>query len=427
MNELAAVMSFTLKNKLKSKAFIVTTVIIGLLIAVFVHLPLIIEAFSSEEPDRIGMTEDESGLAVQLKQYFEQQSNPAIEIVILPQQGTAAADLAQAREEIESGELKGYLQLSDDNRQEEHAFPSFVFHSKGTMEFSIRSSLERALQAIKMEQMVDELGLSRQQIAALTSPVSIQNVQITSEAKEGRSETEVVIAYILVYAFLIILFMAVAMYGNMIASEVTAEKSSRVMEVLISTVSPVKQMFGKIFGTCILGMLQLAVFIIIALAGLSLPYNRAALSGLNLNLSDIPFSLFAYFVIFYLLGFFLYGTVFAAIGSIVSRTEDLGQALMPITVLILAGFYIGLFGLNAPNAGWISAVSYFPFFTPLLMFMRIGMTEPPFWQIGLSILIMLASILLMGWLAAKIYRTGVLMYGKRPRWNELWKAMRSTQ
>ena len=99
---------------------------------------------------------------------------------------------------------------------------------------------------------------------------------------------------------------------------------------------------------------------------------------------------------------------------------------MPITFLALAAFYMGIFGINAPNASWLTGASFFPFFTPLIMFLRIGMTEPAFWEIALSMLILAGSILLFGWIAAKIYRTGVLMYGKRPSWKEVWKAMKST-
>lgn len=424
MNELAAVIGFTFKNKIKSKAFIVTSIIIAVLIVIAVHLPLLIQTLSSNEPDRIGVVENESGIASLLHEHFQAQSNPAVEIVILPNLGSTEENLAKANEEVNAGNLKGYLLPS---AEETAGFPAFNYYSKGTMDFGIGSSLEQALQVIKTEQVIKDLGLTQEQVAALTSPIAIKNVQITTDPTGGgRSEVEVMFAYILVYAFMIILFMAVAMYGNMIASEVTAEKSSRVMELLVSTVSPIKQMFGKIFATCMLGVLQLIVFILVAVASMNLPYNQELLSGFDLSVTDIPYSLFIYFIIFYLLGFFLYGTVFAALGSIVSRTEDLGQATMPITFLALAAFYMGIFGINAPNASWLTGASFFPFFTPLIMFLRIGMTEPAFWEIALSMLILAGSILLFGWIAAKIYRTGVLMYGKRPSWKEVWKAMKST-
>lgn len=232
-------------------------------------------------------------------------------------------------------------------------------------------------------------------------------------------------AYVLVYVLLIMIFMVVTMYGNMIAMEITAEKSSRVMEILISSVSPLKQMFGKILGMFLLALTQISAYMIIIAANLLLPHNREILKKLDLSLADVDLSLLAYFVLFYLLGYLLYSTVFAAIGSLVSRTEDLGQALTPMTFLTLAGFYIGLFGINMPDSMFVKVSSFIPFFTPFIMFLRVGLSDPAWWEIALSVLLLAVSILAMGWLAAKIYRTGVLLYGKRPGIRELRKAMKA--
>jgi ABC-2 type transport system permease protein len=142
-------------------------------------------------------------------------------------------------------------------------------------------------------------------------------------------------------------------------------------------------------------------------------------------LSEIPFELLVYFIIFYIAGYFLYATVFAAIGSLVSRTEDVGQAIMPVTFVIVAGFMIAMYGLQQPNAPFVAIMAFVPFFAPLIMFLRIGLGDPAIWEIWLSIAILVAAIIGMGWLSAKIYRTGVLMYGKRPSWKELRRAMRA--
>jgi ABC-2 type transport system permease protein len=146
---------------------------------------------------------------------------------------------------------------------------------------------------------------------------------------------------------------------------------------------------------------------------------------LNLDLSSLDPMLVVYAVIFYVTGYFLYGTLYAAIGSIVSRTEELGQAVMPLTTISMVAFFLGIFGLSNPNASYVVILSYIPFFTPYFMFMRIGMADPALWEVLLSLVILLATILLVGWLSAKIYRTGVLMYGKRPGIRELRKAMKA--
>jgi ABC-2 type transport system permease protein len=197
------------------------------------------------------------------------------------------------------------------------------------------------------------------------------------------------------------------------------------MEIIVTSVSPLKQMWGKILGTFIVAMVQLVILIGALVANLMLPHNSESLDQLGIDLSVLDMSLVVYAVLFYLAGFFLYATLFAAIGSIVSRTEDLGQALLPVTMLTLVGFYIALFGLTHPDHILILVCQYIPFFSPFLMFLRIGLAEPAWWEIVLSIGILFASILGIGWLSAKIYRVGVLMYGKRPSVKEIVKAMRA--
>jgi len=221
------------------------------------------------------------------------------------------------------------------------------------------------------------------------------------------------------------LFMAVMITGQLIATEITAEKSSRVMEIIVTSVSPLKQMWGKILGTFLVAMIQIVVLVGALVANLTLPHNTDILKSFGFDLSSIDPLLLVYAVFFYLAGFFLYATLFAAVGSIVSRTEDLGQAVMPITMLTLVGFYIAMFGLNQPDSTLMVVCQYIPFFSPFLMFLRIGLAEPAWWEIALSIGILIASILAIGWLSAKIYRVGVLMYGKRPSMKEIVKAMKA--
>ena len=309
----------------------------------------------------------------------------------------------------------------------EAGFPKVLYKSEGTMEFSLKNKLQTALQLIKTDVALQGAGLAAEQKANIQAPVSFETVQISTNdnAASGKTESQMVMSYALVYVMLFMLYIGVIGFGNMVAMEITAEKSSRVMEILITSVSPLKQMFGKIIGICLLALSQIALMIAVAAINLSLSGSSKLITELHLNWSDLQISLIVYFLIFYLLGFFIYATVFAAVGSLVSRTEEVGQAIMPVTLLIVAAFMIAMFGLNNPNAGFVVTMSFVPFFSPLIMFLRIGMSSPPIWQIWLSIAIQLASIGAMAWLAAKIYRTGVLMYGKRPSWRELRKAMRA--
>ncbi len=425
-NGFLTVMGFTVRNKFRSKSFIVTSVILALLVIVGSNLPYIISKFQSGEASEIGMVAGD--VAARLEQYYGSQEKAEVIVRQFPDQGSAAANEAAMKERISSGEIKGYLELGEMDAAS--GFPKVAYKSKATMDFGFTNKLQSGLQYVKNEDAAK--GLPAATLQKLMAPVVIDNVQISttdggagSVGKNGKSAEEVVIATGMVYVLVIVLFMGVMITGQLIATEITAEKSSRVMEVLITSVSPLKQMFGKIVGMLIVGLSQILLIAGVAVINLTLPHNIDTLKNLNIDLGAIDPLLIVFAVIFYLLGYFLYSTLYAAVGSIVSRTEDLGQAVMPLTLFSLAGFYLAIFGLTTPNATYVVISSFIPFFSPFLMFMRIGLTDPAWWEVALSLAILCGTIFGLGWLSAKIYRTGVLMYGKRPTMKELRKAMKA--
>lgn len=420
MNSISTIVGFTFKNRFRSKPFMITSVLLAIVLTVLINLPYIIQLFVSEEDASVAMPETE--LSKEIKQRLEEAGESGLQVVLLPD-----PDPEAVKERIRDGEFDGYLEIGDVT---EHGFPQMIYYSEKDPDRDVISRLQNTLEQMKTDRVVKEIGLSQEELARLNAPVVLEQQRIADggtngETGEPESPGEKVVAYVLVYVLLIMIFMVVTMYGNMIAMEITAEKSSRVMEILISSVSPLKQMFGKILGMFLLALTQISAYMIIIAANLLLPHNREILKKLDLSLADVDLSLLAYFVLFYLLGYLLYSTVFAAIGSLVSRTEDLGQALTPMTFLTLAGFYIGLFGINMPDSMFVKVSSFIPFFTPFIMFLRVGLSDPAWWEIALSVLLLAVSILAMGWLAAKIYRTGVLLYGKRPGIRELRKAMKA--
>ena len=420
MNNMMTVVRFTFATRFKSKTFIVTTLIFALLLSVLINLPSIVAAFSSGGPEKVGAIDTPSGVARKLQAYFETQQQANVQIVVV-----SASDSPERERELidmlNAGEIKGYLQFSEDPAS---GFPKAAYKTKRMASSGLVSKLKTALREIKTETVVKDFGLTAEQLARLNAPVALDVVQIQNDAGAGKTEAEMAAAYVLVYILLILLYMGVLGFGNIVATEITAEKSSRVMEVLVSSISPLKQMFGKIIGICLLGLFQIAVLIAVGAANLALPGNAERLKEINLRLNELPWWLLIYFILFYLLGYFIYATVFAAVGSLVSRTEDVGQAIMPVTLLIVAGFMIAVYGLQDPNAPFVVAMSFVPFFTPLIMFLRLGMSNPAVWEVWLSIALTFAAVYLLGWLTAKIYRVGVLMYGKRPTPKELWRAMK---
>ncbi|MBT2765035.1 ABC transporter permease [Paenibacillus sp. ISL-20] len=431
MNNMWTVIRFTFMNKIRTKSFLVSTLIFALIITIGINLPFLIQMFTgdkagSEETTRIGLVYgQEQTLAEQLETTWSNLPTTSYELVKYE-----TADEGALNKDIKDGVIEGYLKFE---AQEGNTFPAVVYSSEDeAMSPELQSNLQAALQVAKTRSIVDGLDLSDAQINELNQPVQIDarsidptetgNADGASGEKEGASE---VINYIVVYALIILFFFTLMGTGNMIASEVTTEKSSRIMEILITSVSPLSQMFGKVIGMFLLGLSQIAAFGVVVVVNLILPHNIDTLKDMNLDLTAIDPMLLVFGLIFYILGYFLYAMLYAAIGSIVSRTEDLGQAVMPITMLSLVAFYIAIFSLSAPNSMLMKVSTYIPFISPTTILVRIGLGSIPFWEILLSLAILIVSILVFGWLAAKIYRTGVLMYGKRPTFKELRKAMKA--
>lgn len=410
-------MAFTMRNKLRSKTFIIMTIVLAVLLVVVGNLPNLLSKLGSDEATKVGYVAGQQADIIEgLRVYYAKQGDESgVSLVSMTSEEAAKSS-------VEEDDLDGYLIFKD---HAEAGFPEATYNSENAFGTGTHQSLFTALQTVKNDLVVKDLGLDEAQRKMLETPVSLMPVKVSFTDEKGRTEEEQATAIGLIYVLLIMLFMAVMITGQLIATEITAEKSSRVMEILVTSVSPLKQMFGKIIGTFLVGALQIAVLIGAFLVNLLLPQNKNALLDMGIRLDTIDPSLIVFAVFFYLTGFFLYSTLFAAVGSIVSRTEDLGQSVLPITMLTIVGFYIALFGLSQPDHILIVICSYIPFFAPFIMFLRIGLSEPATWEIAVSIGILLATIFAIGWISAKIYRVGVLMYGKRPSMKEIVKAMRA--
>jgi ABC-2 type transport system permease protein len=436
MNRLGTVIGFTFRQKARTKSFIITTLVLALLITIGMNLPYMISLFKGDGAGGSGTTAAEHhrlGLiagsrievANQLEQFTKKQSNPAAIWVRYDNVQTPAMQQA-----LKNGELQGYVQFTEPAAKGD-TFPKVEYVSvEKEPSPAVITLLQTGLQEAKVKAIMGGNALTSDQIREISTPVMVDSREVDGPSEAGgavgteEKETSM-INYGLVYVLMILFFTSSMMTGNMIAAEVTSEKSSRIMEILITSVSPLTQMFGKIIGIFLVGLLQIAVFAAVVCANLMLPHNNVILSSAGLDLSQLNIAVLGYGLVFYILGYFLYAVLFAAVGSIVSRTEELGQAIMPITVLSLAAFYIGIFNIAAPDTIFVKVAGYIPFFSPTVMLLRIGLERASLLEIWLSLGILVASILLFGWLAAKIYRTGVLMYGKRPSFKELRKAMKA--
>ncbi len=257
------------------------------------------------------------------------------------------------------------------------------------------------------------------------------------ETVKGLNEMKVGVGS--VFGYLIMMFIII--YGNMVMRSVIEEKTSRIIEIIISSIKPIQLMMGKIIGTTLAGILQFVIWaivggILLVIANLvfglntSTPTTEMAIEASKLaniqvyfaEFLKLPlFSMAVYFLIYFIGGYFLYSSLYAAIGAAVDNETDTQQFMFPVIMPLMLGVYIGFFTvMNEPHGTIATIFSMIPFTSPIVMLMRIPFGVP-FWQIALSIALLFATFIAIVWVASKIYRVGILMYGKKPTWKELVK------
>lgn len=397
-------------TKAKTKSFLVTTIIVAASFFLMANLPNIIESFDGEDEAEVLHVLDPSGELTPLLQ--AQLAAAGSPIQVMPTE--------MAESELRAGIMEGTIDAYIELEQAERLTARYVTESANGM--SSGADIEQAVQGMHTILATDQLGLEQSEVAELFSPVSFEREAVTASSK---SEEELNQARGLVYVLILLIYVAVIYYPNMIAMEVATEKSSRVMEILISSVSPVKHMFAKIAGIGVLGILQMSIFgtagyLALTSAGTDLTTGMYSVFGF----SDLKISTFLFALLFFLLGYFLYAVLAALLGSLVSRTEDVQQLMLPMMFLVIIASFIAFSGIAVPEAKYVTIASYIPFFAPLVMFLRVGLLEIPLWEPLLSIAIMLITIGILGTIGARVYKGGVLMYGPSQSLKDIRKAIR---
>jgi ABC-2 type transport system permease protein len=415
MNNFWIILFHTYVNKLKTKSFIVTTLLTVLIVLALTNLNNIINIFDKDGGKEKVAVLDESGRLYEPLKRQVSAINKDIHLTLFKGSET------EAENAVEKGSYEGFVLLG----LNEEKLPTATFKARSIADSTLFTDLQTSLQQLKTMLAASQINLTPAQLEKLYEPVLFEKIALEENAK---TEEELNQARGLVYVLLFIIYFSVIMYANMIAMEVATEKSSRVMEILISSVSPIKQMFAKIIGIGLLSLTQLAVFL--SVGYFSLKKNMESLKegffGVY-GFGNIPFVTILYAVIFFILGYFLYATLAAFLGSLVSRIEDVQQMITPMTLLVVAGFMIAMFGLGKPDAPFITVTSYIPFFTPMIMFLRVGMLTIPVWEALLGIAVLVATITILAIFGARVYRGGVLMYGQSNSFKDIKKALQLTK
>lgn len=393
--------------------FYISTILILVFIVLMTNFDSIIGVLSGEDEGKVAVIDETGELLAPLNSSLQASET---ELKLEPFSGSVAEGKAAVKDE----KYVALLTLGlDENRVLEA-----TYYAKNISNTNLQSDIQQHLQQLKGRLATEKLGIEQAQVMEIFSPVSMKAVALDESSK---SEEELNHARGIVYVMLMLLYFAVLLYGTLIATDVATEKSSRVMEVLVSSVSPVIHMFAKIVGIALLGLTQVAIFILVGF--FMLQAKQEEMGGMleSLGLQNVSVSILLYGVLFFILGYFLYATLAAMLGSLVSRVEEVNQMIIPMTFLIVIAFLLAMFGMGAPEATIVTITSYIPFFSPMLMFIRVGLLDIAIWEVLLSIGILIATILIFAVIGARVYKGGVLLYGKSSSLKDIKKALQLTK
>ena len=406
--------------RVRTKGFILGTILTPLLLASTMVIPILFMERSSEKKYRLVVLDqtNDQPLYSRIEQLLKEKNNKedAFEVV----RETLKPDEIEARkkilnEDMKADKLASYVVLPEDFLSS----GKMQLRARNTSDFLNNRRIEDAFNSAVMEQRMIKAGLNSTQANAINQGVRVEFIDEKGEKESGGAK------WILSSLLALILYVTIVIYGLQVMNSVIEEKQSRIIEVLLSSVKPFQLMLGKVIGIASVSLTQISVWAL-SLGLVSAVAAAQAIAFGAMKIPTIPISLLVFLVIYFVLGYFVYATLYAIVGSMVSSQEDGQQAQMPITILVASSMMLFPVVLTNPDSTLSIVLSLIPFFSPILMFMRITVQQPPMWQIALSIVLLLGTIIGEVWLAAKIYRVGVLMYGKRPSLPELIKWLKYT-
>lgn len=394
-------------TRVKGTAYILTTVVGVLVFIGLSFLPPIMERLSSSiAPKHIELVVLDQGIESSHLPFLLQLSQEREDLTIRDASGL---DERAAYAMVLDENLSGLLLIDG---------PLCTLVTPDSKNVVLNEEIENVVNQAATLWRATQLGLTQDEMQSLFHAVDFRIREVAPEQEDGREVDQVAQtqAMVLAYFLLFMIYMALILYGNMVASGVAEEKSSRIMEVMVSTVKPVELMFGKIIGVGALGLLQFFVWISTGLVMTFLGRTSflGGLLGVAEPLRAVPLGGILWFGLYFLLGYFFYASIFAAAGALVSRVEEVSQAVSLLMMFIMVGFFGAYFSFLNPNSSFAVTTSLIPFTAPMVMFARIMLADPPLVQVAASVVIMLLAIAVGTWLSSKIYRIGILLYGKRP-------------
>lgn len=411
MKQFGKIFNFELKYYLKNKVFVGVTVFFVLAIAAVMFFPRFAGFFKAEEGAE---AVQEKSAVMLLKAELPEQQTMLQEMfaAAFPDYDVQASEMSvdEIKDKITSGESECAFVMTDDT--------TYTYYVDNLSLYDTNTAIaNEVLQKIYQMNAMLENGMSAEEAGAVMS------VQIAGSVENlGADQTQNFwYTYIMIFA----LYMVILLYGQMVATNVATEKSSRAMEVLITSAKPVSMMFGKVLASCLAGLLQIVAVFGSAILFYSMNKEYWGDNYIIASIFDMPGQLFGFMLIFFVLGFLIYAFMFGAVGSTASKLEDINTSVMPITLLFVAGFMVVVFSFTSGEVDnlLMKVCSFVPFTSSMAMFTRIAMSTVPWYEILISIVILIGSVVGVGVVSAKIYRVGVLLYGTTPKIGSILKAV----
>lgn len=423
MNHLRLIIKREYVTKVRNKSFIVMTILSPVLAIALFSLVAYLSQMNDDMERTISVL-DESGM---VQDVFKNGDHITYNIL----ENMSLKDAEELVKQTGSYGLLHIGKLADVDA----VSGQIKFYSEDSPSLSVISNLEA-----KIDKKLENLKLQKKGVDIKMIESTKTNISIIQESFKGEktSKTDSVVKLVFGGLAGYLLFMFIIIYGNMIMRSVIEEKTSRIIEVIISSVKPLQLMLGKIIGTSLAGITQFVIWIffggilwgiVSVIFGIDMSQIQSPNPEMSMQIQDIltafhhlPIAnLIIAFIMFFICGYLLYSSLYAAIGAAVDSETDTQQFVLPILMPLMLAVYIGFFTVIEDPHGTVSTVfSFIPFTSPVVMLMRIPFGVP-LWQQLLSLLILLGTFMLTVWFAAKIYRVGILMYGKKPSYKELIK------
>lgn len=415
MKQFLAVFKFEYLNFIKNKIFIFLTIAISVIIVVITFYP----RFSSSTDISLNLGKQETptlliidktnvvGLEEILTSNLTSLTNTDVTF-------TTDGDENSAKTSVENEEYDSAVVITSPLEY------TYIVKNLGlydTTEQNINSILLSHYKTIQLQ----NYGLSMEQIVNI-STVTVKGNSLVVGQDQSQN-------FMHAYILMMVLYITVLVYGQIVAQSVATEKSSRAMELLITSADPKNLIFGKVLGTGFAGLTQMAIILLWGVLCVAINKNYLVDSNIFSMFTGFSASMIIYTIIFFVLGFMLYAFLVGAMGSMASKLEDVGTLTMPVMMFLIIGFLITISLMSSGNidSGIIKFLSYFPFTAPMAMFARIAMGTATTLQAIISIIILIIFIIGVGYLAVAIYRIGILMYGKPPKFNEIIRALKNNK